>query len=353
MKNISFILKDLKSFNLAKIYNNYKFVKQQAKTSQINYIPTRFSFSITSRCNLRCPTCQYMLKDPGLFENSEFMSFDDYKTILTKYSKYVTNLTLTGGEVTLHPELDKFIDYAKSLKLKVSAISNGILIRKKLASMKKLDDLNITLDGFDYPSFARNRGGTKKQWDDILSGLQLLRENNIKFTFSFLATSKNISELFQLFELADRYRPVTIRINSFNPHKDTRDLVLTKSDPRAMRVISEIMKRNDYSYNIKMPFIFDDQHTYFSNKICVYPWHGVYISEKGDVAYCCQLPHESRIGNINNGYNFNTKKMISWRKMLMNNTLPADCRFCHRRFKGHYTKFVAANKKWKVADPFI
>jgi hypothetical protein len=129
-------------------------------------------------------------------------------------------------------------------------------------------------------------------------------------------------------------------------------LVLTKSDPQVMQVIAEIMKRNDYSYNIKLPFVFDDQHTYFSNKICVYPWHGAYINEKCDVAYCCQLPHESRIGNMRNGYNFNSKKMLSWRKMLMNHKLAVDCRFCHRRFKGDYTKFIAAKKKWKVLDPF-
>ena len=38
-----------------------------------------------------------------------------------------------------------------------------------------------------------------------------------------------------------------------------------------MRDISEIIKRNGYSYNIKMPFVFDEQHTYFSNKIWTYP----------------------------------------------------------------------------------
>ena len=117
-------------------------------------------------------------------------------------------------------------------------------------------------------------------------------------------------------------------------------------------LVDDIRFINDYSYNIKLPFLFDEQHPYFSNKICVYPWHGVYINEKSDVAYCCQLPHEARIGNMRNGYNFNSKKMLSWRKLLMDYKLPMDCRFCHRRFKGHYTKFYTAKKKWKVLDPF-
>ena len=352
MKNISFILKNLKSFDLIKGYNCYKSVMQQGKKTRITYIPPRFSLTITSRCNLRCPTCQYMLKDPKLFEDSGFMDLDDYKSILDKYQKYITNLTLTGGEVTLHPKLEKFIDYAKSLDLKLGAISNGILIRKKVSAFKKLDDVNITLDAFDFQSFARNRGGTQKQWDNIMASIRELRENKVKFSISFLATSENINELFQLIELADRYRPTTLRLNSFNPHGDSRELILTKSDTRVMRVISEIMKRNDYSYNIKMPFIFDEQHSYFSDKICAYPWHGVYINDKCDVSYCCQLPHETRIGNIRNGYIFNSKMMRSWRKMLMDHKLPVDCRFCHRRFKGDYTKFIAAKKQWIVLDPF-
>ena len=352
MKDLSFI-KDLKSLDLAKSYNTYKSVKQQGKASRISYIPPRFTFTLTSKCNLRCPTCQYVLTDPALFENAGLMKFDDYKSILDKYKRYIKSITLTGGEVTLHPEMEKFIDYALSLGLKVGAISNGILIRKKLASIKKLDDFNITLDAYDYESFARNRGGTVKQWESIMAGLDTLRENNIKFTISFLATSKNIGELFQLIELADRYQPTTLRLNSFNPHQDTRDLVLTKSDPQVMQVISEIMKRTDYSYKIKLPFVFDDQHAYFNHKICVYPWHGVYINEECDVAYCCQLPHESRIGNMRNGYQFNSPKMLNWRKTLMNHKLPVDCRYCHRRFKGNYTKFIAAKKKWVVLDPFL
>jgi MoaA/NifB/PqqE/SkfB family radical SAM enzyme len=352
MKNLSFITKNIKGLNVAKTFNNYKSVKQQGEVSKISYIPPRFTFTITSKCNLRCPTCQYVLKDPGVFENSSFMSIEDYKSILNQYKGYITNLTLTGGEVTLHSELEEFIDFSTSLGLKVSLISNGILIRKKLSAIKKLHDLNITLDAYNLESFERNRGGTAKQWDHIMEGLDTLRDNQIKFTISFLATRHNIDDLFKLIELADAYQPTTLRLNSINPHGDSKDLVLFKSDQRVMGVVAEIMKRNDYAYNIKLPFVFDDQHTYFSHKICLYPWHGVYINERCDVAYCCQLPHDARIGNMRNGYDFNSPKMLKWRKMLLNQKLVVDCRYCHRRFKGDYSKFISDKKKWKDNDPF-
>ena len=352
MKNLSFITKNLKNFDAVNSYNNIKSVKQQGKTAKISYIPPRFSFTITSKCNLRCPTCQYVLKDPGFFENSDFISIEDFKNILAQYKKFITNLTLTGGEATLHPELERLIDFSNDLGLKVSLISNGILVKKKLAALKKLNDLNITLDATDFESFARNRGGTAKQWDQIMDGLKTLRQNNIKFTISFLVTSRNIDELFQLINFADRFHPTTLRLNSFNPHAASRDLVLFKSDPHVMQVISEIMQRNDYSYNIKMPFIFDERHPYFASKICLYPWHGVYINEKCEVAYCCQLPHDGRIGNMRDQYDFNSQKMLAWRKMLLRHELPVDCKFCHRRFKGDYSKFMAKKNIWKDNDPF-
>ena len=352
MKNISFITKNIKGLNVAKSYNNYKSVKQQGEVPNITYIPPRFTFTITSKCNLRCPTCQYVLKDPGVFENSSFMSIEDYQAILNQYRGYITNLTLTGGEVTLHPQLEDFIDFTRSLGLKVSMISNGILIRKNLSAIKKLHDLNITLDAYDLESFARNRGGTEKQWKHIMEGLDALRDNGIKFTISFLATRHNIEDLFKLIELADAYRPTTLRLNSINPHGDSNDMVLSKSDERVMGVMAEIMNRKDYAYNIKLPFVFDDQHDYFNHKICLYPWHGVYINERCDVAYCCQLPHDARIGNMLNGYDFNSPKMLKWRQMLLNHQLVTDCRYCHRRFKGDYSKFNSDKKKWKDNDPF-
>ena len=112
MKNFSFITKNIKGLDVARSFNNYKSIKQQGEVSKISYIPPRFTFTITSKCNLRCPTCQYVLKDPKLFEDSSFMRIDDYKSTLNKCIRYITNLTLTGGEATLHPELEKFIDFS-------------------------------------------------------------------------------------------------------------------------------------------------------------------------------------------------------------------------------------------------
>jgi len=281
------------------------------------------------------------------------MDINDYKNILAKYHKYITHITLTGGESTLHPRLGEFIDISESFGLMVAVISNGILIKDKIASVKRLRDLSITLDAYDYQSFSRNRGGTEKQWERLIEGLNALREEKIKFKISFLATSKNIDDFPRMIEFADQYKPDTLKFNSFNPHGGDKDLVLSKDDRHTMEVISRLLERKDYAYNIVLPNAFDDTNSsYFQNKICMYPWHGVYIDEKCSIAYCCQLPHDPGIGNIAVNYDFNSQKMLAWRKMLMNHKLPADCEYCHRRFRGDYTKFSASLGKWKIKYPY-
>ncbi|MGD2184895.1 MAG: radical SAM protein [Desulfobacterales bacterium] len=352
MKGV-FLLKLTKNaLGLKGASNLYKFWKQRGKVAQISYVPSKFSFTITNRCNLRCPTCQYILKKPSLFKDSGFMDINDYQNILAKYHKYMTHITLTGGESTLHPDFGEFIDISESFGLKVAIITNGILIKEKISSVQKLRDLSITLDAYDYESFSRNRGGTEKQWNRLIESLNALSEGKIKFKISFLATSKNIDDLPNMIEFADQYKPDTLKFNSFNPHGGDNDLVLSKSDMHVMDVISKILERKDYAYNIVLPNVFDDKHSpYFQSKICMYPWHGVYLNEKCNIAYCCQLPHDPSIGNISANYNFNSRKMISWREMLMRRKLPVDCKYCHRRFRGDYTKFIASLKRWKIKYP--
>ena len=120
------------TFGVKSNFNLLRYRKQRGRVSQITYVPSKFSFTITNKCNLRCPTCQYILKKPSLFEDSGFMDINDYKKILEKYHAYITHITLTGGESTLHPRLGDFIDISNSFGLKVAIISNGILIKEKI-----------------------------------------------------------------------------------------------------------------------------------------------------------------------------------------------------------------------------
>ena len=319
----------------------------EALETSISYVPEKFSITITCHCNLRCPSCQYLLQEGNFFDDSGHMPFEQFKYILDKFRSGIKKLTITGGEPTLHPELEKFIDYSQSLNIDVGFPTNGTLITKKLEIFRKVSGhFHISLDAYDEESFLKNRGGTKHQWNLIRQGIDTLKENDIAFDVSFLLSRDNIADIYRMIDFCNAVRPRLVKFHSINPHHGPTDVVLNANRPEVVDVLNEVTAKDDYPYNIVMPYVFDESNEFFSNKICCYPWDGVYIGEKGDIAYCCQLVHDSKIGNIFRDYDFNSDMMITWRSLMLNGRLPRDCKFCHRRFMGHYVHFDRKEKRW-------
>jgi hypothetical protein len=80
---------------------------------------------ITNKCNLRCKGCFYK-KRLGKDE----MSFLDYKEHIEKYLPEIQKIILLGGEPTIHPDLDKMLDFNRSLGLRSTIYTNGFDLRK-------------------------------------------------------------------------------------------------------------------------------------------------------------------------------------------------------------------------------
>ena len=317
------------------------------RTTRLAYIPHKFSISITSKCNLRCPTCVYLLQDPGYFTNKGFMAIKDYKNMLLKYQQHIDVLSLGGGEPLMHPHLEELIDFTLSLNISVGFATNGILIKNNLDICKKVNGFRISLDAYDSATYRKNRGGTNKEWNDILDGVQLLKENDIKFDIAFLMSRANIHEIFKMFELANTLKPSWVNFNSFNPHSNNTSHVLLTSDDSAIGTFSKIMQKTDYNYDITLPYIFNDQTEHYKSKVCNYPWFQVSAQENGFLAYCCHTRHDQSIGNIFEDNDFNSPMMQNWRQQLLKHKLPKHCKYCHRRFQGEYTTFDKERNIWE------
>ena len=97
---------------------------------------------ITNNCNLNCDFC---IKNS---RQQKFMTFDEFKLILSKlenYTKYLYFHIL--GEPLLHPNINKFINYA-SKNYKINITTNGYLINK-IENNTNIRQLNISLHSFD------------------------------------------------------------------------------------------------------------------------------------------------------------------------------------------------------------
>lgn len=97
---------------------------------------------ITNACNLTCKFCY------GNKRKILFMSFDDFKLILSKIKKYTKYLYFhVLGEPLLHPKINEFIDYAYSQGFYINITTNGYLI-KNIRDCSKIRQINFSLHSY-------------------------------------------------------------------------------------------------------------------------------------------------------------------------------------------------------------
>ncbi len=334
-------------FNYPRSLNTFKYVTSVGKKERISFIPPIFESTISTACNLRCPNCLYVLKDPDVFKGGDFIKVDDFRTVIDKYAKGIDVFWLGGGEPLLHPELDTLAKIVRDKGLKLRVSTNGILIDRWIDILKSFDFINVSMDGYDYESFRRFRGGTKKQFDKILEGLSLLRKNNIEFSISFILTQENLDEAHEMIEFAYKVQPFIVHFHNINPHGSKEYDSLTLSS-QTVSHLANIMSKEDYPFDISLPVIFDTESEHFETAKCIQPWYYCCSDNKGAISYCCHLRHDLRIGNIFDDYDFNSDMMSDFRQLMIKHQYPeADCRYCQRRFMGEeYGRFDSKLKKW-------
>lgn len=321
----------------------------QRQKRKITYVPRVFVVSVSMKCNLRCPTCLYLLQSPNNLDGSGYINVSDFENMINKYAHIIETCGLTGGEVLLHPELGKLLEITEKKNLPTSITTNGILIKNRIDVLRSpiLDSISVSIDGYDYDTFRVYRGGTRKQFDNIVEGLSLLRKHDINFTLSFLLTSHNVGEMEKMLEFAYKMKPKVVSFYSINPHGDGRYTPLIMGNEECLQIIKSIISKTGYPFNIELPVIFDINSRYFKSAKCSLPWHCCTIAPSGNIAPCCHLMHSEEYGNIFKGYDFNSNKMMEFREIVMGKELLEACIYCYRRFMGdEYGVFDAKSKKW-------
>lgn len=337
----------LSKFKHGKLLNHVMYYQSRYKKEKIGFVPPIFNIWVSGKCNLRCPTCYYISQNPRSFDHGDFIDINKFELVINKYAPFIENVLLSGGEPLLHPKLDVLIKIVKKNGLLLHVSTNGILIKRMIKLMKSLDYINISLDGYNYETYKHFRGGTKEQFEDILSGLRLLRDNEIKFDISFLLTEENFDQIYEMIEFAYNIKPNRIVFHNYNPHgtQNFRPIIKGKEvDNILYKIISVV----DYPFDILLPVIFNTNSKSFNVFKCDLPWSSCLFNDKFDISYCNHLLHDKAIGNLMENYDFNSQQMERFRRLIINNQCPLiDCLYCHHRFIGkEYGYFNSRINKW-------
>ena len=120
-------------------------------------------FHITNACNLRCKHCY-----EGIQHSHEQWSLDDFKDAIDKlwsaFDKWRVRgeISLIGGEPTLHPHFGDFVSYLyeRGDVDSISILSNGVSINSDVVKLIKECKcfLQVSIDGINEEKHDEIRG---------------------------------------------------------------------------------------------------------------------------------------------------------------------------------------------------
>ena len=335
--------------------NNFQLAKHILQGAEVSRFDAPvFTVSVNDSCNLRCPNCYYLLEDPDKFFNSH-ISLENFRETLDRFNKEknAETLFLTGGEALIHPQFEELIDIGREYNFRfIRVATNGTLVTRKLSALAKLDSVSVSMDSYDYDTFHKYRGGTEKQYKQIIEGLDALNERGMKFSLSYVLSAENVDEAPKMIEFSRKMGASLIFFHNINPHGSHDFTPLTMQDKNTVQFLEDIVSKADYPFDIQLPPILDMESPSFDEGKCIQPWSQLVFNSLGKVAFCCHLDQDEKIGNVFNGYDRNSEKMKGFREAIISGKqaeMPS-CRLCQRRFSGkEYGKFDASQKKWFIS----
>lgn len=154
------------------------------KTTLIDF-PDRVACTVfTVGCNFRCPFCHNKdLVTLDLFKQAGIKSIaeKDFFAFLEKRKKILDGVCITGGEPTIHSDLEQFCRQIKALGLKVKLDTNGSnpQILKKLIEKKLVDFIAMDVKS-SFGDYAKTIG-TKVKVADIKQSIRLIINSGLEY----------------------------------------------------------------------------------------------------------------------------------------------------------------------------
>lgn len=135
--------------------------------------------AITDYCNLRCFFCSNEGMDTDQ-RNTMHINVKSFEYLVNTAIKHgLRHISLTGGEPTLHPELDRILFIVNSSDLERTFFhTNGVELTPELicGPLKRFAKVAVSIHATDYPTWHRITGGTEDQYTRLWANLHMLGE---------------------------------------------------------------------------------------------------------------------------------------------------------------------------------
>ena len=194
----------------------------------------------TQGCNIRCPFCQNSTLIP--MDAKNLISEDEIFNYLNLRKNIISGVTISGGEPTLQPDLENFIDKVKDLKLKVKLDTNGLNTKllEKLIENQKIDYVAMDIKN-SLNKYSLTSGVAKINMQNILNSIELLKKGKVDYEFrttiiNEFHTLQDIIEIIKLVGNSKYY------LQNFKNSEYVLDKTLTSFTEEKLVLWNEILK---------------------------------------------------------------------------------------------------------------
>jgi MoaA/NifB/PqqE/SkfB family radical SAM enzyme len=259
--------------------------------------PILVVFNVTRRCNSLCTMCS-IWKTPSKMKDE--LAIEEIKTIFKDLKSYgIKYVFLQGGEPLLRKDILQIIEMLIDLKLNPTLITNGLLLKDKLAEeIAKLKcNVTISLDSLDEDIYKNIRGvdGLSSLLCNIKQCSQIKNKKGMWHIISTISKA-NYEEIIDLYNFATNngFKFNAYPYNYSHCHSSARDDDLS-FDENPELIINAFKKLSLKAKNDKLIFdkiIYDEAIKYLEGNYhvpCDAMKRSILLTEKGEIAQCLEF----------------------------------------------------------------
>lgn len=242
---------------------------------------------ITDRCDLRCAHCFVSATAEGSDMGLDALA----AAVVRLQAARVTNVTVTGGEPLVHPDLPQILELLVEAGFEVTVCTNGVTLSDELIDqVLELGHIrfNVSVDGITADSHGRFRG-RRASFERTLSGVELLGAagllKGVLSTPHSLAQPDEFERVHELAEGAGAEYLLMNPLSSFG--RGIRSRRRLKADEQTMTAIQQQVGNAAIASATEAVFIrFPNQDQPLSGCIA---GDVLYVFVNGDIAACPYL----------------------------------------------------------------
>jgi MoaA/NifB/PqqE/SkfB family radical SAM enzyme len=335
-----------------KVYSPSEIVKRYATLKNHHIYSMPIVILMThSRCNCRCVMCDIWKGNNNVQQIEE----SDIEQLLSSLKKLKTRLVvMSGGEALMHPNFFRLCDILSSLKIKITILSTGLLLKKYSKEIiAKTNEVIVSLDGSQMVhDKIRNIPEAFKKLEEGVAELKNLNKQ-YRVTARCVIQKVNYNDLPNIVDAAHKigldqisFLNADISTEAFNRpdlwnDDKVNEVCLSRDEVDQFKEVIENLI-NTHSQDFKSSFIAESPqkmrkfYNYyaafhglcdFPTVTCNAPWVSAVIEADGSVRPCF---FHAKIGNIGDSTLtelINSPGSISFRKNLDTATNPI-CKKC-------------------------